>query len=786
MKRILWITICILIFGMFIRVINVMTIPLYVDEVFHLNRAHRIVAGELFAGMRQNKWLYGYVLSWFNPTGPEGPFIARYINALWGVLSIASCVKLAHLLFRDVDSSVFAGLIYAIVPLATFHERQALTDPQVSSLAALSMIFTIQLVRTRRWWWGLLLALSLTAGRLTKPTIILFIYLPFIALFLFTLAQNPFPIRTDIVQTTYKRLKSNLSALRWMLFSSALVVAVYRYIRYVARRYGEAPHRTHQISISNTVLARNGLSELPQQIIADSRTIIEMIFLYVGPVILLLVVVALVYTIYEKAFWREVTYLVFPAILFIALVLAAGPFGIIGRYLLINVAALSVLAGYGLTRLWTFVTERFPGGTQAAVGLSIAGVLFPAMWFNYLMITSPYDAPWHPNERLLYFDKEKTNGYGHMAIVNRLLQDWQDERQHLVATTQTLDWASAYIGPRAGEYYFLGEDESAVWQYANWLAAGDNIYLVYAPDGDYDELGPNFTHTQEIMVNGDEALYRVVGAEQDLATQIYNILGDEPEFMREDYTAVGASLAANSIEHVLVYPYDHASILSEYTDAEVAAVPGDTWPLTSEAVQEGIAALDVDGGAIFAVVTYDPPSTDPSRIISSTLQEDAYLIGQAEWAGLLNVKYFSASPTDAEFEPVSAVFEGVIHLNSATVLNRTTHPGNTVEMALEWSSETAVEDNFFIFTHIIDTDGSIVAQHDGAPVGNLRPFTTWEPGEVITDRYAIRLPADLPSGNYQVVTGIYNPASQLRLIITEGSDLPDSVLVDTIEVAGGE
>ena len=85
--------------------------------------------------------------------------------------------------------------------------------------------------------------------------------------------------------------------------------------------------------------------------------------------------------------------------------------------------------------------------------------------------------------------------------------------------------------------------------------------------------------------------------------------------------------------------------------------------------------------------------------------------------------------------------------------------------------------------HVIDSQGTLWAQHDGIPGNGLLPMTGWSPGEPVLDRIAISLPGDLPPGTYDLVAGIYQPESGLRLRVTAGgSTSPDSILLGQITV----
>ena len=58
---------------------------------------------------------------------------------------------------------------------------------------------------------------------------------------------------------------------------------------------------------------------------------------------------------------------------------------------------------------------------------------------------------------------------------------------------------------------------------------------------------------------------------------------------------------------------------------------------------------------------------------------------------------------------------------------------------------------------IATADGQVVAQSDGEPVGGFTPTTRWRQGELVPDTHVLRLPADLPAGQYELRAGMYEP-----------------------------
>jgi hypothetical protein len=95
-------------------------------------------------------------------------------------------------------------------------------------------------------------------------------------------------------------------------------------------------------------------------------------------------------------------------------------------------------------------------------------------------------------------------------------------------------------------------------------------------------------------------------------------------------------------------------------------------------------------------------------------------------------------------------------------------PGGELLVALRWESLRAVEKNYQVFVHLLNSADEKLAQRDGQPVQWLRPTSTWQPGEEIVDRYGLLLPNDLPTGSYTVAVGLYDPVSGQRLPTSAG------------------
>ena len=88
-------------------------------------------------------------------------------------------------------------------------------------------------------------------------------------------------------------------------------------------------------------------------------------------------------------------------------------------------------------------------------------------------------------------------------------------------------------------------------------------------------------------------------------------------------------------------------------------------------------------------------------------------------------------------------------------------------------------ESYKVFVHLLDANGVPRAQADVIPQNGARPTWSWLPGEIIADEIVLKIPADLPAGQYRLTTGLYNELSGERLTLPDGKD---SIELTTVEV----
>jgi hypothetical protein len=115
--------------------------------------------------------------------------------------------------------------------------------------------------------------------------------------------------------------------------------------------------------------------------------------------------------------------------------------------------------------------------------------------------------------------------------------------------------------------------------------------------------------------------------------------------------------------------------------------------------------------------------------------------------------------------------------------------GNQQAVTLNWQVNQPFETDYTVFIQAWTAEEKPhqARGFDGPPVLGDYPTSLWAPGEIIVDTHPIDL-AGLPAGDYRLLAGLYNPATQERLpAFGPTGPLPDyAVDLGTVHVAGSE
>lgn len=149
------------------------------------------------------------------------------------------------------------------------------------------------------------------------------------------------------------------------------------------------------------------------------------------------------------------------------------------------------------------------------------------------------------------------------------------------------------------------------------------------------------------------------------------------------------------------------------------------------------------------------------------------LVRRAEW-----------TPSLRELDAALGSLNGQILLRGARVNGKRVpadkqievQPGQVVRVALDWESLVPIQENYTVFVQVLDTSYRVWAQDDITPLGGSAPtwlwFPRWRRGMRIVDTHLLRVPADMPPGQYPLVVGMYGFTTHKRVqVVSSQGDM---------------
>jgi hypothetical protein len=117
-------------------------------------------------------------------------------------------------------------------------------------------------------------------------------------------------------------------------------------------------------------------------------------------------------------------------------------------------------------------------------------------------------------------------------------------------------------------------------------------------------------------------------------------------------------------------------------------------------------------------------------------------------------------------------------------------PGDTIHLTLYLQALEEMGVDYTLFVHLLGpenpaTGSSLWGQDDSEPCRRSYPTSVWRPGEILRDKYAIPIPSEAETGNYEVRVGFYLLETLTRLPAVDAAGLPvpdDSVLLAPVHV----
>ncbi len=167
---------------------------------------------------------------------------------------------------------------------------------------------------------------------------------------------------------------------------------------------------------------------------------------------------------------------------------------------------------------------------------------------------------------------------------------------------------------------------------------------------------------------------------------------------------------------------------------------------------------------------------NPDNAVEYWLAQNGY-VGTETWIEGYRLVAYALPDGSNELTPVGQAFgEGQIELVSAAY--EVTSDG-WLNVWLRWEADQTPVSDYTVFAHVLDSNGMLVAQHDGIPAAGYAPTSSWGKGQTVDDQRSIDL-STLADGPYTVLVGLYNPADGQRLLLTDNTT--DAFQLGIIEI----
>ncbi len=132
--------------------------------------------------------------------------------------------------------------------------------------------------------------------------------------------------------------------------------------------------------------------------------------------------------------------------------------------------------------------------------------------------------------------------------------------------------------------------------------------------------------------------------------------------------------------------------------------------------------------------------------------------------------------------PVGTDFSGKVRLVGWKVDRAQAHPGDRVELLLQYQALAPIDYDWRIFLHGDAADGTRWIRADHYPVANTSSTDEWHVGQTIVDRIEVTIPNETPPGNLTFWTGWYGATGRLHVTPVAQGDAHDRVRGPSIQV----
>jgi 4-amino-4-deoxy-L-arabinose transferase-like glycosyltransferase len=743
---------------------NLTELPLFIDEATGISRARDSLIGFPFQGLAHAKWLGTFIWALFRPFGPETLWLVRAVTGLLALLTCASAIGLGRLL-GSKRAGLLAGLLVLLLPYAVFFDRQALADPLLMAFGAVMMVAALRLARRPHPVTAVVTGFALAAAVLSKFTGAVLL---------------PVPLLTAWLMAAPGARKK---ALPGALLSTLLAVAVVLGVLTVADPFLPGSQLVFDPSYDWSWLTRHSEVGIdpgtaPLRWLDVARKLGDALPYFLGWPLLALGLASLAGL--ARRDRRAVLWL------WLAGVLPVTPLLLVvtwlpARYLSFAVTPLVVLAALTALRLagWQLPAPLPRLLSTLAVALL---VVWPLPRSTALLL-DPAGAGIPSFERQGYYSPPySAAGLAEAGEALHAYAQTHGLPVHVVYRAVRNLYLSVYWGGHAGTLRKWEDSADQQAEVARWLLAGEPVVYLDGENLIPDE--PHGNHTQLIGIyQGGGKTYRLRAVTEpgpDMLRAMYDQAFGNPYGVEADYRALADQLIPG--QTLVLYPPHQAGVLSEMLAGKnVKLIPvGEGWPLDAQAAAH---TLQTAAGTspLLTAVFFNETGGDPTREVETWLNRNLFRLSE-RWYGALRVVDYITLPGAGPWNLFGVTFGDRITLEAAQVGGLKIGSARVVTIHLALLAKTEIAQSYKVAVHVVDESGQVVAQHDGIPLGYLAPTTTWQPGELVGDRFAILLPPGLPPGLYRLRLVLYDEITLERLPVTNFEGMGDSAIIGAITI----
>lgn len=142
----------------------------------------------------------------------------------------------------------------------------------------------------------------------------------------------------------------------------------------------------------------------------------------------------------------------------------------------------------------------------------------------------------------------------------------------------------------------------------------------------------------------------------------------------------------------------------------------------------------------------------------------------------------------AQADPIEQItslnFGDKLLLQGYTLSQKTASPGDMLPVTVYWEALAPMEIRYRGFVHLIGPDGSRWGQHDDDPACRLLT-TDMRPGQRSSRQFRVPVDPATPPGQYELVLGLYDPATLERLDIWDnlaGRSAGNSLVLGQVKI----